>query len=137
MRSHFKTDEQPPETSADGDDPAPGHIAESKVDSRSPLIYVCLLDKKSHAADDTILLMTRVRDDLGHLPHSMPHHLHSDIRGEFVCHKLQEYCNLHGIRKTRTDGYDPAASDAGESAVGFVKRKSRQLHVGSGLETRW
>ena len=44
---------------------------------------------------------------------------------------------MHGVRKTTTAGYDPAANGAGEAAVGWIKRKSRQLLTGAGLTTRW
>ena len=44
---------------------------------------------------------------------------------------------MHGIRKTTTAGYDPSANGAGESAIGFIKRRSRQLLVGSALSTKW
>ena len=82
-------------------------------------------------------LMAQVREELGYLPNGFPHRLHSDKGTEFVNTRLQEYCNMHGIRKTTTAGYDPSANGAGESAIGFIKRKSRQLLVGSALSTKW
>ena len=38
---------------------------------------------------------------------------------------------------THTAGYDPSANGAGESAVGFFKRKCRHLLTGNRLTTRW
>merc|ERR1711888_55584 len=67
----------------------------------------------------------------------MPHRLHSDMGGEFMSKELTQWCAQHGIRKTHTAGYDPSGNGAGESAVGFIKRKSRQLLIGSGLTTYW
>merc|ERR1712002_975622 len=51
--------------------------------------------------------------------------------------KLQAFCDQHGIRKTATAGYDPSANGAGEAAVGFIKRKARQLCIGAQLPTSW
>ena len=130
-----QTEMGPP--SADGDVAAPGHVKQESSDSRSPLIYCALLEKKSDATSAIMLLMARVRSDLGYLPNSFPHRLHSDMGGEFMNQALTDYCNFHGIRKSHTGGYDPSANGAGESAVGFIKRKSRQLLVGSGLTTHW
>ena len=38
---------------------------------------------------------------------------------------------------THTVGYDPRVNGAGESAIGFLKRKCRHLLTGSRLTTRW
>ena len=64
----------------DGEQPA----LDESHDSRSPLIYVALLQKKSQAAEEIMRLCTLVRDHLGYLPSAMPHRLHSDRGTEFV-----------------------------------------------------
>ena len=61
----------------------------------------------------------------------------SDRGTEFMNSRLQKFCDDHGIRKTATAGYDPAANGAGENAIGFIKRKARQLIIGSSLPTSW
>ena len=106
-------------------------------DRRGPLIYCEVLPRKSDAEAAVKRILARVRDDLGRLPASMPHRLHSDQGGEFLSTSLQSYCDQHGIRRTTTAGYDPSGNGAGESAVGFVKRKARQLLTGSGLLSNW
>ena len=41
------------------------------------------------------------------------------------------------IRRTTTQGYDLSANGAGENAVGCLKRKARQLLIGSRLPSSW
>ena len=71
----------PGEPAADGNAAPPEQFDDASHDSRSPLIYVALLEKKSQATDGIMLLMARVRSDLGYLPNAMPHRLHSDMGG--------------------------------------------------------
>ena len=65
------------------------------------------------------------------------HRLHSDKGSELLPKKLDEYCLDKGIRRTTTQGYDPSANGAAEQAVGFIKRKSRQLLAGTRLSSTW
>ena len=82
-------------------------------------------------------LLARVRDDLGTMPSSIPFRLHSDKGQEFLPKSLERFCELHGIRRTTTAGYDPSANGAGEQAIGYIKRKTRQLLTGARLPTTW
>ena len=50
---------------------------------------------------------------------------------------MEKYCEEHAIRRTTTQGYDPSANGAGENAVGHLKRKARQLLMGSRLPSSW
>ena len=60
----------------------------------------------------------------------------TNSRSSLINHSLRTEDD-HGIRKTATAGYDPAANGAGESAIGFIKRKARQLIIGASLPTSW
>ena len=63
--------------------------------------------------------------------------MHSDKGSELLPASLDEYCRLHGIRRTTTQGYDPSANGAAEQAVGYIKRKSRFLLAGARLSSTW
>ena len=102
---------------------------------RSPLIYAEILSGKADAPAAVKHLIARVRDDHGHVPAEVIFRIHSDKGSEFVNADLEKYCNKMGRRQTHTAGYDPSAS--GENAIGYLKRKSRQLLTGSRLTTRW
>ena len=56
---------------------------------------------------------------------------------EFLSAELEDYCALHGIRRTTTQGYDPSSNGAAESAVGMLKRRARYLLSTVQLTTRW
>lgn len=136
-----QTDDAPPEPAAEGApaaDPAPadGDPPEFE-DSRGPLLYVEILERKSDATDAIMRIFARVRDDLGHLPQYMPHRIHSDKGQEFLSRRLEKYLAFHGVRRTTTAGYDPSGNGAGEAAVGYIKRKARQLLTGAQLPSNW
>ena len=82
-------------------------------------------------------MLAQVKDDHGHLPKEVVYRVHSDKGSEFVNNDLQTWCNEKGIHMTHTAGYDPSANGAGESAIGFLKRKCRHLLTGNRLTTRW
>ena len=104
---------------------------------KPPLIYASLLATKSEASAAVMTVLARIRDDHGHLPGEVVFRLHSDKGSEFLTDQLEQYCQRHGIRRTTTQGYDPSANGGGENAVGFLKRKARQLLTGSRLPTCW
>ena len=124
-----------------GSDPQPAEEIQS-YNPENPLIYCEVVEFKSQAADAIIKMMALMREELGRFPTSMPaswtvHRLHSDTGQELLPKKLDEYCLDKGIRRTTTQGYDPSANGAAEQAVGFIKRKSRQLLAGTRLSSTW
>ncbi len=102
-----------------------------------PLLYAAVVSNKSQAAAAVQRMLARVRDDHGHLPGHVVFRLHSDKGQEFLPETLEKYCELHGIRRTTTAGYDPSANGTGENAVGYLKRKGRQLLTGARLPSSW
>ena len=109
---------------------------------RAPLIYVEIVSAKSEVGTAVQKMIAQIREELGQFPESLPthwniHRLHSDRGSELMAKELNDYCNLHGIRRTLTQGYDPSANGAAEQAVGFLKRKCRHLLAGSRLSTTW
>ena len=128
------TSARDPDSSHAGED---GQADGGSAAPREPLIYCELLSKKSDATAGVQTLLAQVRDDHGHFPETLVYRLHSDRGQEFLTHSLDRYCQLHGINRTTTAGYDPSANGTGEQAVGYVKRKARQLLTGSRLPTTW
>ena len=124
----------PEESPQAGED---GQTGGGSSGGRLPLIYCELLSKKSDATAGVQTLLAQARDDHGHFPGTLVYRLHSDRGQEFQSHGLDRYCQLHGINKTTTAGYDPSANGTGEQAVGYLKRKARQLLTGSRLPTTW
>ena len=104
---------------------------------RLPLVYCEVVNQKAEAAAATERMLAQVRDEHGHFPHHAVFRLHSDKGQEFCPHSLERYCEAHGIRRTTTAGYDPSANGAGEQAVGYIKRKARQLLTGARLPSHW
>ena len=104
---------------------------------RVPLLYVSVVSTKAEASSAVQRLLAKVRDDHGHLPDHVVFRLHSDKGLEFLSASLEKYCEHHGIRRTTTAGYDPSANGGGENAVGYVKRKGRQLLTGARLPSCW
>ena len=122
------------------DDPAAGEIpdaAAEEADSLMPLLYAEVLSHKADASAGVQRLLARARDDHGHLPNHVVFRCHSDRGQEFLNRSLEKYCEEHAIRRTTTQGYDPSANGAGENAVGHLKRKARQLLMGSRLPSFW
>ena len=99
--------------------------------SRLPLVYVEVVNQKADAASATERMLAQIRDEHGHLPSHAVFRLHSDRGQEFCPLSLERYCERHGIRRTTTAGYDPSANGTGEQAVGYIKRKTRQLLTGA------
>ena len=110
---------------------------EDKRDSLLPLIYAEILSHKADASSGTQRLLARARDDHGHLPGHVVFRCHSDKGQQFLNKSLEKYSEEHAIRRTTTAGYDPSANGAGENAVGYLKRKARQLLTGSRLPSSW
>ena len=104
---------------------------------RLPLIYCEVVNQKAEAAAATERMLAQCRDEHGHLPSHAVFRLHSDKGQEFCPHSLEKYCQAHGIRRTTTAGYDPSANGAGEQAIGYIKRKARQLLTGARLPSCW
>ena len=127
------------ESNPDSDSqPADPMIAGSSESApRSPLIYVALVHKKSDAAHAVMALIAQAQDEHGHMPQKLIFRLHSDKGQEFCAHSLEKFCAAHGIHKTTTQGYDPSSNGAGESAVGYIKRKARQLLTGARMPSSW
>ena len=127
------------ESNPDSDSqPADPMIAGSSESApRSPLIYVALVHKKSDAAHAVMALIAQAQDEHGHMPQKLIFRLHSDKGQEFCAHSLEKFCAVHGIHKTTTQGYDPSSNGAGESAVGYIKRKARQLLTGARMPSSW
>ena len=121
-------------------DPIAGEIPDEtaeKADSLMPLLYAEVLPHKADASAGVQRLLARARDDHGHLPNHIVFRCHSDRGQEFLNRSLEKYCEEHAIRRTTTQGYDPSANGAGENAVGYLKRKARQLLIGSRLPSSW
>ena len=122
------------------DDPVAGEIPDAEgeeAESLMPLLYAEVLSHKADAAAGVQRLLARARDDHGHLPDHVVFRCHSDRGQEFLNKSLERYCEEHAIRRTTTQGYDPSANGAGENAVGYLKRKARQLLTGSRLPSSW
>ena len=122
------------------DDPAAGEIpdaAAEEADSLMPFLYAEVLSHKADASAGVQRLLARARDDHDHLPNHIVFRCHSDRGQEFLNRSLEKYCEEHAIRRTTTQGYDPSANGAGENAVGYLKRKARQLLMGSRLPCSW
>ena len=51
--------------------------------------------------------------------------------------ELAQYCRDHAIHKTSTQGHDPNANATAELGVGLLKRRCRDLLIGSRLPTRF
>ena len=122
------------------DDPDAEEIpdaAAEEADSLMLLLYAEVLSHKADASAGVQRLLARARDDHGHLPNHVVFRCHSDRGQEFLNKSLERYCEEHAIRRTTTQGYDPSANGAGENAVGHLKRKARQLLIGSRLPSSW
>ena len=102
-----------------------------------PLSYAALLACKSEATDAIKRVMARVRDEHANLPSEFIFRIHSDQGGEFATQELDEYCKLHAINKTTTQGHDPNANATAESAVGVLKRRCRYLLSGARFPTKF
>ena len=102
-----------------------------------PLLYAALLGSKAEAAEAVKMLLAKVNDDHGGLPHELAFQLHSDKGGEFLSEDLKRYCRDRAAHKTTTQGHDPSANATAESGVGVLKRRCRYLLIGSRLPTRF
>ena len=102
-----------------------------------PLLYVALFGSKAEATEAIKLLLAKINDDHGNLPHTLYFRLHSDRGGEFLSEELKKYCRDHAIHKTTTQGHDPNANATAELGVGILKRRCRYLLAGSRLPTNF
>ena len=127
--------------SPDGDGQTPVAMLEGNERPQSggklPLVYCEIISKKSEASAAVQRLIGQVRDEHGSSPKTLVFRLHSDKGQEFCTHTLDRFCQHLGIHRTTTSGYDPSANGSGEQAVGFIKRKARQLLIGARLPTNW
>ena len=105
--------------------------------SKGPLLYVALLSTKDEAPAAVKCLLAQVNNDHANFPSEIVFRLHSDCGSEFMNESLKTYCADHGIHKTSTAGYDPNANASAESAVGYIKRRSRYLLSLTRLPTNW
>ena len=83
--------------------------ADAERDLRAPLIYVEIVTGKHEAGTAVMKMVAQIREELGAFPVSMPshwtiHRLHSDRGQELMSKDLYDYCTLHGIRRTLTQG---------------------------------
>ena len=114
-----------------------GEAQHEERQTRPPLVYAALIAQKSEAAAAVMQMLATARDDHGRLPHELVFRLHSDEGQEFLPESLEAYCRLHAIARTTTAGYDPSANGGAENAIGFLKRKSRQLLTGARMPSCW
>ena len=64
------------------------------VESRLPLLYAALLNRKSDTTREVKKLLAKVRDDHKHLPGGIVFRVHGDKGSEFLTTEMEKYLAL-------------------------------------------